>query len=163
MSEQIEQKTDQEAEVELTGDAAVEGKTMPLMEHLMELRNRLLWCIGFLVVAFVGCYLIAEDIYGFLVQPLTEAFEGQSGRRLIFTALHEAFFTYLKVALFGALCLTLPVILWQLYAFVAPGLYKNEKGGLRAVPDCNADLVHHGGGPGLLSGHPLGLEFLPKL
>ncbi|MFP6748653.1 MAG: twin-arginine translocase subunit TatC [Alphaproteobacteria bacterium] len=105
----------------------VEGEKMPLIQHLIELRNRLLWSIGALAVGFVLCYLVAEEIYTFLVQPLADLMEGQPGRRLIYTGLHEAFFTYLKVAFFGSVCLTFPIVAGQLWAFVAPGLYKNER------------------------------------
>lgn len=100
-----------------------EGK-MPLIEHLIELRNRLLWSIGALAVGFVGCYLVSEQIYQFLVAPLHAA---APDKRLIYTALHEAFFTYLKVSLFGAVCITFPIVAGQIWAFVAPGLYRHEK------------------------------------
>ncbi|MDP6565398.1 MAG: twin-arginine translocase subunit TatC [Alphaproteobacteria bacterium] len=100
---------------------------MPLIEHLIELRNRLVWSIAGLAVAFVACYFVAEEIYAFLVKPLADLMEGQDGRRLIYTGLHEAFFTYLKVAFFGAVCISFPVIAGQFWAFVAPGLYKHER------------------------------------
>ena len=111
---------------ELTDDD-VESNKMPLIEHLIELRNRLLWSIGALVVGFVLCYLVAEEMYRFLVQPLADLMEGQPGRRMIYTALHEAFFTQLKVAFFGSVCLTFPIVAGQLWIFVAPGLYKQER------------------------------------
>lgn len=111
---------------ELTEDD-VESNKMPLIEHLIELRNRLLWSIGALVVGFVLCYLVAEEMYRFLVQPLADLMEGQPGRRMIYTALHEAFFTQLKVAFFGSVCLTFPIVAGQLWIFVAPGLYKQER------------------------------------
>ncbi|MDP6829569.1 MAG: twin-arginine translocase subunit TatC [Alphaproteobacteria bacterium] len=100
---------------------------MPLIQHLVELRNRLLWSIGALVIGFVLCYLVSEEIYAFLVQPLADVMEGQPNRRLIYTGLHEAFFTYLKVAFFGSVCITFPIVAGQLWAFVAPGLYKHER------------------------------------
>lgn len=105
----------------------VEAEKMPLIQHLVELRNRLLWSIGALVIGFVLCYLVAEEIYTFLVQPLADVMEGEPGRRLIYTGLHEAFFTYLKVAFFGSVCLTFPIVAGQIWAFVAPGLYKHER------------------------------------
>ena len=104
-----------------------DDKKMPLLDHLIELRQRLLYSIVALVVAFAGCYFVAEDIYAFLVAPLADIFGEQAGRRLIFTGLHEAFFTYLKVALFGAICITFPILAGQLWAFIAPGLYKHER------------------------------------
>ena len=108
-------------------DDDTESNKMPLIEHLIELRNRLLWSIGALVIGFVLCYLVAEEMYRFLVQPLSDLMEGQPGRRMIYTALHEAFFTQLKVAFFGSVCLTFPVVAGQLWAFIAPGLYKQER------------------------------------
>jgi sec-independent protein translocase protein TatC len=105
-----------------------EERKMPLLDHLIELRNRLVYSVAALVVAFVICYVFAEDIFAFLVRPLAEIMEGEAGRRLIFTGLAEAFFTYLKVAFFAALFVSFPVIASQMWMFVAPGLYKNEKG-----------------------------------
>ena len=104
-----------------------DDKKMPLLDHLIELRQRLLYSIVALVVAFVGCYFVSEEIYAFLVAPLADIFGEEQGRRLIFTGLHEAFFTYLKVALFGAICITFPILAGQLWAFIAPGLYKHER------------------------------------
>ena len=103
-----------------------EGR-MPLIEHLIELRNRLLWAAGALIVAFVLCYQVSEYIYRFLAQPLADIYAGQADRRMIFTGLTEAFFTYIKVSFWAALCLSFPIIAIQVWKFVAPGLYKNEK------------------------------------
>src|SRR3546814_11551633 len=99
---------------------------MPLLDHLIELRNRLMYSVAALFVAFLVCYYFAEDIYGFLVQPLADAMQGE-GRRLIYTGLTEVFFTYVKVAFFGGICIAFPIIAGQLYAFIAPGLYRREK------------------------------------
>src|SRR5947209_18167507 len=107
-------------------DELEEGR-MPLLEHLVELRNRLLWAVGALIVAFLVCYQFKELIYRFLAQPLAELYAGEPGRKVIFTALTEAFFTYIKVSFWGAICLAFPVIAIQIWKFVAPGLYKNEK------------------------------------
>ncbi|MBI3503694.1 MAG: twin-arginine translocase subunit TatC [Proteobacteria bacterium] len=100
---------------------------MPLLEHLVELRERLLYSI----LAFFGCFILAyyfhTEIFNFLVAPLQHVFDGQSGRRMIFTAPTEAFFTYIKVAFFTGVCLAFPVIAGQLWMFVAPGLYKHER------------------------------------
>ncbi len=115
-----------EAEADVAEESQDDSK-MPLIEHLMELRNRLLWSFLALAVACVVCYVFAEEIYAFLVRPLTNAFRGQEGRRLIFTGLHEAFFTYLKVAFFAGFCISMPIILGQIWAFIAPGLFKTEK------------------------------------
>lgn len=99
----------------------------PLLAHLVELRSRLIKTMIMITLLFVIFYLFADNIYNFLVQPYANAVEGEEGRRLIFTALHETFFTYIKVALFAALFISLPFLLIQLWIFVAPGLYKNEK------------------------------------
>lgn len=101
---------------------------MSLMAHLTELRSRLLWSIGFFCIAFVGCYMVAEQIYGFLVHPLAQALQAQGGdRRMIYTGLTEAFFTYLKVAGFAAFFVSFPMFSIQIWKFIAPGLYKNER------------------------------------
>ncbi len=99
----------------------------PLIEHLIELRQRLLYSLVGLICTFFVTYYFAEEIFGFLVAPLADQLEGQ-GRRMIFTALTETFFTYIKVAFFAALFLSFPIIANQLYKFIAPGLYSNEKG-----------------------------------
>jgi sec-independent protein translocase protein TatC len=103
-------------------------RKMPLLDHLVELRQRLLHSVIAIVVLIFACYYFAADIYAFLVRPLADAFEGTGGqRRLIYTALHEAFFTYLKVAFFAALFLAFPFVATQIWMFVAPGLYRREK------------------------------------
>ncbi len=101
---------------------------MPLLEHLVELRTRLVKSFIAIIILFFVCYAFAENIYGFLVQPLADVMveEGRQ-RRLIYTALHEAFFTYIKVSFFAALFLSVPVIAGQVWQFVAPGLYAKEK------------------------------------
>jgi sec-independent protein translocase protein TatC len=98
----------------------------PLLDHLLELRSRLLRCIVALGLAFCVCLYFANDIFGFLVVPLTDAFPPGQGR-LVYTKLYEAFFVELKVALFAAFFISFPIIANQLWAFVAPGLYAKEK------------------------------------
>ena len=96
--------------------------------HFVELRSRLLRSIIFILVIFIVSYIFGEQIYNFLVEPYANAVkDDQNSRRLIFTALHETFITYLKVAFFAAIFLGSPVLLIQIYKFIAPGLYKNEK------------------------------------
>jgi len=98
------------------------------ISHLTELRSRLLKSIIFLSIFFIICYIFAEHIYAFLVEPYAQAVKDDDiNRRLIFTALHETFITYLKVAFFTAMFVTSPLILTQIWKFVAPGLYKDEK------------------------------------
>lgn len=98
----------------------------PLLDHLIELRGRLVKAVLALLVAFAVCLYFADRIFGFLVLPLTNAFpEGQG--QLIYTRLYEAFFVEVKVALFAAFFIAFPVIANQLWAFIAPGLYAREK------------------------------------
>ncbi|WP_128892015.1 twin-arginine translocase subunit TatC [Erythrobacter sp. HKB08] len=104
----------------------IDESQAPLLDHLIELRGRLVRCVFALAVAFAVCLYFADEIYGFLVRPLEAAFPPGEGR-LIYTQLYEAFFVELKVALFGAFCISFPIIANQLWAFVAPGLYANEK------------------------------------
>ncbi len=106
----------------------IDDARMPLLDHLVELRRRLIYSFLALIVMFFVSYFFAEDIFRFLVKPYADLVEGQADRRLIFTALHEAFFTYIKVAAFSALFFGFPIFASQLWLFVAPGLYRNEKG-----------------------------------
>jgi sec-independent protein translocase protein TatC len=96
---------------------------MPLLDHLIELRRRLLWSVAALAVAFGICFYFAEPIFAVLVQPLLKAGQG----KLIYTDIFEAFFVNVKVAFFSAIMLAFPVIATQVWRFVAPGLYSNEK------------------------------------
>jgi sec-independent protein translocase protein TatC len=101
---------------------------MPLIEHLIELRRRLMVSSVAFLLAFLLCYYFSRNIYGFLVRPLADILTTEgTNRRMIYTALTEAFFTYMKVAAFSAAFLCFPVWAGQLWAFVAPGLYKHEK------------------------------------
>lgn len=103
-------------------------KTASISEHLKELRSRLLKSIVLLLISFVICYYFADKIYSFLLDPYVQAVKGDTvQRRMIFTAMHETFLTYLKLAFFSALCISFPVILIQIWKFIAPGLYKDEK------------------------------------
>ena len=110
-------------------DDPIDDKPMPLIDHLLELRQRLLYSVVAFGVAFAACYFFSKEIYAFLAQPLADILAEQGGgeRRMIYTALYEAFFTYLKVAFFGAAFFTFPVWATQLWLFVAPGLYRSEK------------------------------------
>src|SRR5690606_22443902 len=122
-----------------TGDEAVDANKMPLLDHLIELRQRLLYSVIGLFVTFVVCFYFAQDLYNFLVQPLADLLlaqgrdatgvymENQPLPRMIFTDLTEVFFTYIKVAFFFAAFITCPLFLTQIWLFVAPGLYRNEK------------------------------------
>lgn len=101
----------------------IDDSKMPLLDHLIELRNRLLWCVLALGLSFGVCFYFAEPIYGWLVQPLKNV--GQD--KLIYTDIFEAFFVQVKVALFAAMMVSFPVLATQIWRFVAPGLYRNEK------------------------------------
>ena len=104
------------------------SKESSFVDHLTELRSRLLKSIIYIFIFFVISYTFAENIYSFLVQPYADAVKGDElNRRLIFTALHETFITYLKVAFFAAVFVGSPILLTQVWKFIAPGLYKNEK------------------------------------
>ena len=101
----------------------IDDTKQPLLEHLIELRRRLLWCLVTLVVMFFVCFHFARDIFAVLVQPLLRAGQG----KLIYTDVFEAFFTQVKVAVFAALMVSFPIIATQLWRFIAPGLYVKEK------------------------------------
>jgi sec-independent protein translocase protein TatC len=104
----------------------VDDTRAPLMEHLVELRRRLIWSFAALLVCFGICFYFAAEIFSFLVQPLVEAF-GPGQGKLVYTKLYEAFFVEVRVAFFAAFFLAFPIIANQIWAFVAPGLYSKEK------------------------------------
>ena len=104
------------------------NKKSSFISHLTELRSRLLKSIIYLFIFFIICYFFAENIYSFLLSPYANAVQNDEiNRRMIFTALHETFITYLKVAFFTAMFVGSPFVLIQLWKFIAPGLYSNEK------------------------------------
>ena len=104
----------------------IDDSKAPLLDHLIELRSRLLKCVYALVITGALCFYFSEQLFAILVHPLKEAF-GDGGGRLVYTKLYEAFFVQVKIAFFGAFCLSFPIIANQLWAFVAPGLYAREK------------------------------------
>ncbi len=106
----------------------IEATKAPLVEHLVELRQRLMWSLVALGIAFVACFFFASEIFNILLKPYEWAVGDVKDLELIYTAPQEYFFTQLKIALFGGLFIAFPVIASQLYMFVAPGLYKNERG-----------------------------------
>ncbi len=117
------------------GEDEVEASRAPLMEHLLELRTRIIWTLIAVAVAFGVCFAFALPIYDLLLRPFTQAAElvsKQTGEtiipQLIFTGPMEFFFVKVKLALFGAIIIAFPVIAFQIYRFVAPGLYRNERG-----------------------------------
>jgi sec-independent protein translocase protein TatC len=103
-------------------------KQASFVEHLTELRSRLIKSFVYLFIFFIICYLFSQEIYSFLLAPYSEAVrDDETNRRMIFTALQETFITYLKVSFFAAMFIASPIILTQIWKFIAPGLYKNEK------------------------------------
>tara|TARA_R110000796_G_scaffold40452_4_gene100129 strand:- start:151 stop:975 length:825 start_codon:yes stop_codon:yes gene_type:complete len=108
----------------------VEASRAPLLEHLTELRSRLIFSLVALGIAALGCFFVAQPIYDFLLAPFAAKAEAVRGAplELIFTAPMEFFFAKVKLALFAGIFLAFPVIAWQVYSFVAPGLYKQERG-----------------------------------
>lgn len=137
-------------------EAEIEASRAPLLDHLIELRRRLIVCVAALIVGFGVCFAFADQIYTFLLEPFVKAgaliaaqkaglkhgpFDliqvmmglkdvpalSQKTLELIFTAPLEFFFTKMKLAAFGAIVITFPILAWQLYRFVAPGLYRRER------------------------------------
>lgn len=99
----------------------------PLFDHVSELRNRLLWAIGAMLLGTAISYHFVKDIYGYLVRPLADAMGPGDSQRLIYTDLTEAFFTYLKVSMFAGGFITFPFLILQIWLFVSPGLFPKEK------------------------------------
>jgi sec-independent protein translocase protein TatC len=104
----------------------LEDSKAPLLDHLIELRKRLIYCIYALFLTGAVCYYFSDKLLAFLVEPLRAGYGNDTGK-LVYTKLYEAFFVQVKVALFGAFFFSFPVIANQLWAFVAPGLYAKEK------------------------------------
>lgn len=128
----------------------------PLLDHLIELRRRLLWSVAALAAAFSACLYFAEPIFAFLVQPLLAAGQG----RIIYTDVFEAFFVNLKVAFFAAIMVAFPVLATQLWQFVAPGLYRNEKRALLPFLVMTPVLFTGGAALAYYVAMPVALRFL---
>jgi sec-independent protein translocase protein TatC len=109
------------------GEDDIEASRAPLMEHLIELRSRLIKAIAALILAFILCFVFAADIFNILLWPYEFAAGPQKDLQLIYTAPQEYFLTQVKLALFGGVFIAFPIIAIQIYKFVAPGLYKHEK------------------------------------
>lgn len=103
------------------------AESMDLIGHLIELRQRLVYCVLYFLAAFCTCYYFSDHIFLFLVNPLSELLKEMPGRRLIYTGLTEAFVTYIKVSFFAAIFVSFPVFAIQVWKFIAPGLYKSER------------------------------------
>lgn len=111
----------------MTDDTDIDASSAPLIEHLIELRSRLMWSLVAIAVFFVVCFIFADKIFNILVIPYQKG-AGTEDVKFIYTALQEKFFVEVKIAFFGAMFISFPVIATQVYRFVAPGLYKNERG-----------------------------------
>jgi len=151
---------------DIDGDG-VESSRAPLLDHLKELRSRLIWAVAALSVATLLCYFFAGPLYNLLLKPLVDEAviaRGQADFELIYTAPLEVFFVQLKLALFAGVFVSFPIMAWQAYSFIAPGLYKNEKHAflpfLVAAPvlfTAGAAFVYYGMLP-LISRFALGFE-----
>jgi len=110
-------------------DDPIDDKPMPLLDHLVELRRRLMWSIVAFVICFMVCYYFSSKIYFFLAEPLANVLreQGSPDPHLIYTQLYEAIFTRIKVAFFGGAFIGFPINATQIWLFVAPGLYRSEK------------------------------------
>ena len=134
----------------------LDSSKAPMLEHLIELRRRLLWSFAALAISFGVCLYFARPIFGFLVQPLLAA--GQD--RLIYTAVFEAFFVEIKVAFFAALMVSFPIIANQLWQFIAPGLYAKEKRAFAPFLLLTPFLFLLGGALAYYVAMPVALHFL---
>ena len=112
-----------------TEDDPIDDKPMPLLEHLVELRTRLIWSMAAFGVCFAVSYSFSDTIYYWLARPLADVLKKMGGQdpKLIYTQLYEAFFTRIKIGLFGGAFMAFPITACQLWLFVAPGLYRSEK------------------------------------
>ena len=100
---------------------------MSLIDHITELRKRLLWSFVYIILIFIICFYFADELFSFLAAPLVNLMDTKNGQGFIYTALQEAFFTELKIAFFFSLFFAFPLIAIQIWKFIAPGLYNNEK------------------------------------
>lgn len=134
----------------------IDASRAPLLDHLIELRRRLLYCIAAIVVAFALSYYFAEDIFAVLVQPLLTA--GQ--KTVIYTQIFEAFFVKVKVAFFASMMIAFPMIASQLWQFVAPGLYRKERRALLPFLFATPVLFAMGASLAYFLAIPMALHFL---
>lgn len=137
-------------------DDELDASRAPLLEHLIELRRRLIFCVIAIALAFGVCFYFSEAIFAFLLQPLLRA--GQ--HRVIYTQLFEAFFVQVKVAFFAAMMVSFPVIANQLWQFVAPGLYRKEKRALLPFLWATPVLFTLGAAMAYYIAIPMALQFL---
>ena len=139
-----------------TDEVGLDESKAPLMDHLIELRRRLIWCALALGLTFAVSIYFSRTIFAFLVQPLLRAGQGQ----LIYTNIFEAFFTEIKVAFFSAIMLSFPIIATQIWQFVAPGLYAKEKKAFRPFLIVTPLLFGLGAALAYYVAMPVALHFL---
>lgn len=137
-------------------EAEIDDSRAPLLDHLVELRRRLLYCLAAIAVAFGFGMYFSQDIFGFLVRPLLEAGQGT----VIYTEIFEAFFVQVKVAFFTALMIAFPIIASQMWQFVAPGLYRKEKRALLPFLFATPVLFTIGAAMAYFIAIPMALHFL---
>ncbi len=153
--EEDEDEDDDEEEEEEEEDA--EDRPMTLRDHLTELRKRITRSFLFVVLGFACCYPFAEQLFGLLLIPLIKVLPPDS--KLIYTALPEAFFTYMKVAFVAGIFVASPLIFYQVWAFIAPGLYKEEKVFVLPVAFFSAFFFIAGGAFCFFIAFPFAFEF----
>jgi sec-independent protein translocase protein TatC len=113
----------------MTKQDDIDGSAAPLIEHLAELRNRLIWAVGSYIVAILACFMVADPILTFMLNPIEEAMRalGDPNPVMQYTAPQEYFFTLVRISMVAGFAVSFPVIGYQLWRFIAPGLYKSEK------------------------------------
>ena len=153
-------------DVSTTDQDEVDKSSAPLIEHLIELRSRLMWSIGGFFAAFLVCFFFAKQLFNILVIPFKWAVSwagiGDGHVELIYTAPQEFFFTQIKLAMFGGLVIAFPLIATQIYKFIAPGLYKNERNAFLPFLIASPILFLHGRGARLFLLHAHGDVVLPR-
>jgi sec-independent protein translocase protein TatC len=132
---------------------------MPFTQHLEELRKRLIVCAVAIAIGFLIAYAFKEKIFEILMRPWIEAMPKGHEAKLIYTAPHEAFFTYLKVSFIGGLGLAVPVVVFQFWRFIAPGLYESERKYLIPVVFFSSVFFLGGALFGYLLVFPVGFQF----
>ncbi len=143
----------------IDGQDEIDASRAPLMDHLIELRTRIIRAVIVFVVAFIGCFVIANQIFNVLLIPFKNALPADQLARVVFTSPAEFLFTQLTIGVFGALFIGAPFILYQLYAFIAPGLYKHEKQAFRPYLVATPFFFYLGGLMVFFVGAPFALSF----
>jgi sec-independent protein translocase protein TatC len=138
----------------------IEDSSAPLIDHLIELRTRLIRSIGAFVVAMMVCFAVADPIYEFLAEPIKQAMINRGhDPKMIVTGAHKVFFTYVSLAMFGGLFVSFPIIATQLWRFVAPGLYKSEQNAFLPFLIASPALFVTGAAFAYYAALPLALDF----